>query len=84
MKRRRRSQRSHTDVTDRTRNSRRYLVVAYRDGRESVEANTPDQKRAHRIAEVTAQEGVLAVLHKHVMHDGWTPVRRFEPTGGEA
>lgn len=80
--RQRRSERSA--VSDTTRNTTRYLVTSYRNGRESVEINTPDKKRAQRIAQVTAASGVLAVMHQHVPYKGWQPVRHFQPIGGAA
>jgi hypothetical protein len=79
---RRRTARGHT--IDLTRNTSRYLVTSYRGGREAVEINTTDRRRAQQIARSTAEAGVLAVLHEHVTHQGWKPVRRFEPQGGGA
>jgi len=80
-----RKQRAERKSTiDSTRNTRRYLVTSYEDGQETVEINTPDQKRARRVARSTAEAGVRAVLHQHVTHQGWKPIRTFEPTVGGA
>ena len=79
---RRRTARGHT--TDLTRNTNRYLVTSYQGGREAVEINTTDRRRAQQIARIKAESGILAVLHEHVTHQGWKPVRRFEPAGGGA